>query len=68
MPTVHVDITAVWDKKVAAMAEMKCPAVPQNYYAQRGELRATTRGGPPATSRAAGRVVPARHPQVVDQL
>jgi 4-oxalomesaconate hydratase len=38
-PTVHVDITAVWDKKVAAMAEMKAQGYLQTYYAQRGEQR-----------------------------
>jgi 4-oxalomesaconate hydratase len=39
MPTVHVDITAVWEKKVAAMAEMKAQRYLQTYYAQRGEQR-----------------------------
>ena len=38
-PTVHVDITAVWDKKVAAMGEMKAQQYLQTYYAQRGEQR-----------------------------
>jgi 4-oxalomesaconate hydratase len=38
-PTVHVDITAVWDKKVAAMAEMRAQQYLQTYYAQRGEQR-----------------------------
>jgi 4-oxalomesaconate hydratase len=38
-PTVHVDITAVWDKKVAAMGEMKAQRYLQTYYAQRGEQR-----------------------------
>ncbi len=38
-PHVHVDITAVWDKKVAAMAEMRAQAYLQTYYAQRGEQR-----------------------------
>jgi 4-oxalomesaconate hydratase len=38
-PTVHVDITSVWDKKVAAMGEMKAQAYLQTYYAQRGEQR-----------------------------
>lgn len=38
-PTVHVDITAVWEKKVAAMAEMKAQAYLQSYYGQRGEQR-----------------------------
>jgi 4-oxalomesaconate hydratase len=39
-PTVHVDITAVWDKKVAAMAEMRAQQYLQTYYGQRGEQRA----------------------------
>lgn len=38
-PTVHVDITSVWDKKVAAMGEMKAQRYLQTYYAQRGEQR-----------------------------
>jgi 4-oxalomesaconate hydratase len=38
-PTVHVDITAVWDQKVAAMGEMKAQQYLQTYYAQRGEQR-----------------------------
>ena len=38
-PTVHVDITAVWERKVAAMAEMKAQQYLQTYYAQRGEQR-----------------------------
>ena len=39
-PTVHVDITQVWDKKVAAMGEMKAQKYLQTYYAQRAEQRA----------------------------
>jgi 4-oxalomesaconate hydratase len=38
-PNVHVDITSVWDQKVAAMGEMKAQAYLQTYYAQRGEQR-----------------------------
>jgi 4-oxalomesaconate hydratase len=38
-PTVHVDITSVWEKKVAAMGEMKAQRYLQTYYAQRGEQR-----------------------------
>lgn len=38
-PTVHVDITSVWEKKVAAMAEMQAQRYLQTYYAQRGEQR-----------------------------
>ena len=38
-PTVHVDITSVWDKKVAAMAEMRAQRYLQTYYAQRGDQR-----------------------------
>jgi 4-oxalomesaconate hydratase len=38
-PSVHVDITSVWDRKLAAMAEMKAQQYLQTYYAQRGEQR-----------------------------
>lgn len=38
-PTVHVDITGVWDRKVAAMGEMRAQQYLQTYYAQRGEQR-----------------------------
>jgi 4-oxalomesaconate hydratase len=38
-PSVHVDITSVWERKLAAMAEMKAQAYLQTYYAQRGEQR-----------------------------
>ncbi|HVW17522.1 MAG TPA: PIG-L deacetylase family protein [Solirubrobacteraceae bacterium] len=38
-PTVHVDITSVWERKLAAMGEMKAQQYLQTYYAQRGEQR-----------------------------
>ena len=38
-PGVHVDITSVWERKLAAMAEMKAQQYLQTYYAQRGEQR-----------------------------
>ena len=68
-PTVHVDITAVWEKKAAAMAEMRAQQYLQAYYRQRAEQRANH------ARRASGdsgiryaesfqRVIP----QVVDQL
>lgn len=38
-PTVHVDITSVWERKVAAMGEMRAQQYLQTYYAQRGEQR-----------------------------
>jgi 4-oxalomesaconate hydratase len=38
-PTVHVDITSVWEAKVAAMGEMQAQQYLQTYYAQRGEQR-----------------------------
>jgi 4-oxalomesaconate hydratase len=68
-PTVHVDITAVWDKKVAAMAEMRAQQYLQTYYGQRGEQRgahARRASGDTAVRYAESfqRVVP----QVVDQL
>ena len=39
VPSVHVDITAVWERKLAAMAEMSSQQYLQTYYAQRGEQR-----------------------------
>ena len=38
-PTTFVDITSVFEKKLAAMAHMKAQAYLQTYYAQRGEHR-----------------------------
>lgn len=38
-PTVLLDITAVFEKKVAAMAEMRSQQYLQTYYAQRAEQR-----------------------------
>ncbi|HET9104478.1 MAG TPA: PIG-L family deacetylase [Solirubrobacteraceae bacterium] len=38
-PNVHVDITDVWERKLAAMAEMSAQTYLQTYYAQRGEQR-----------------------------
>jgi 4-oxalomesaconate hydratase len=38
-PTVHVDITAVWERKVAAMGEMKAQKYLQTYYDQRADQR-----------------------------
>jgi 4-oxalomesaconate hydratase len=68
-PTVHVDITSVWEQKVAAMAEMKAQRYLQTYYAQRGEQRANhaRRASGDAAIRYAEsfqRVLP----QVVDRL
>jgi 4-oxalomesaconate hydratase len=40
MPTTFVDITSVFEKKQAAMAQMKAQAYLQTYYAQRAEHRA----------------------------
>ena len=68
-PTVHVDITSVWEQKVAAMGEMKAQQYLQTYYAQRGEQRGNH------ARRASGRSE-VRYgesfmrvlPQVVDQL
>jgi 4-oxalomesaconate hydratase len=39
MPTTHVDITSVMDRKRAAMAEMKAQAYLQTYYDQRADQR-----------------------------
>ena len=68
-PTVHVDITSVWDQKVAAMGEMHAQQYLQTYYAQRGEQRgnhARRASGETGVRHAESfqRVVP----QVVDQL
>jgi LmbE family N-acetylglucosaminyl deacetylase len=38
-PTIRVDITSVWERKTAAMAEMHAQRYLQTYYAQRGEKR-----------------------------
>jgi len=68
-PTVHVDISSVWERKVAAMAEMKAQQYLQTYYAQRGEQRgnhARRASGDPGVRYGESfmRVVP----QVVDEL
>jgi 4-oxalomesaconate hydratase len=68
-PDVHVDITSVWEQKLAAMAEMKAQSHLRTYYAQRGEQRGNH------ARRASGRSE-VRYaesfrrvlPQVVDQL
>jgi 4-oxalomesaconate hydratase len=69
VPHLHVDITSVWERKVAAMGAMKAQAYLQTYYAQRGEQRGNH------ARRASGRQE-IRHaesfmrvtPQVVDAL
>ena len=62
-PTVHVDITAVWEQKVAAMAEMHAQQYLQTYYAQRGEQRGNhARRASGDAGRPLRRVVPARAP------
>jgi 4-oxalomesaconate hydratase len=68
-PTIHVDITSVWEKKVAAMAEMRAQQYLQTYYAQRGEQRGAharrTSGNQDVRyGESFQRVIP----QVVDQL
>ena len=40
VPTTFLDITAVWDKKLAAMAAMGAQSYLSQYYAERGEHRA----------------------------
>jgi 4-oxalomesaconate hydratase len=40
MPTVFVDITSVFERKLAAMGHMKAQAYLQSYYAERAEHRA----------------------------
>ena len=64
-PTVHVDITAVWERKVAAMAEMKAQGYLQTYYAQRGNHARRASGDQGVRyGESFMRVVP----QVVDEL
>lgn len=68
-PTVHVDITAVWETKLAAMEEMRAQSYLQTYYAQRGEQRgnhARRASGDPGVryGESFQRVLP----EVVDQL
>jgi 4-oxalomesaconate hydratase len=68
-PTTHVDITSVWESKLAAMAEMQSQKYLQTYYAQRGEQRGNH-------ARRASGDAGVRHaesfqrvlPQVVDEL
>jgi 4-oxalomesaconate hydratase len=68
-PSVHVDITAVWEQKAAAMGEMRAQQYLQTYYAQRGEQRANhaRRVSGDAAIRHAESFVRVL-PQVVDQL
>jgi len=68
-PNVHVDITAVWERKLDAMAEMHAQQYLQTYYAQRGEQRgnhARRASGDQAVRYAESfqRVIP----EVVDEL
>jgi 4-oxalomesaconate hydratase len=66
---VHVDITAVWEQKAAAMGQMRAQQYLQGYYAQRGEQRAhhARRASGDAAVRYAESFVRVL-PQVVDQL
>jgi len=69
VPNVHVDITSVWDQKVAAMNEMKAQHYLLTYYAQRGEQRGNHARR--ASGRQEVRYAESFHrvlPQVVDQL
>ena len=68
-PNVHVDITSVWEQKLAAMAEMKAQAYLQTYYAQRGEQRGNhARRGSGADGVRYAESFVRVIPQVVDQL
>jgi len=68
-PTVHVDITPVWEQKVAAMAEMKAQQYLQTYYAQRGEQRGNhARRASGDSAVRYGESFQRVLPQVVDQL
>src|ERR1700742_1768704 len=67
-PTVHVDITAVWERKLAAMGEMKAQRYLQTYYAQRGEQRGNhARRASGATSVRYGESFMRVLPQVVEE-
>ena len=62
-PTTFVDITAVIERKLAAMAEMKAQQYLQTYYAQRAEQRGNHARRASGDSRdPPGRGVPARDP------
>jgi 4-oxalomesaconate hydratase len=68
-PTVHVDITSVWERKVAAMGEMKAQKYLQTYYAQRGEQRGNhARRASGNSDVRYGESFMRVLPQVVDQL
>jgi 4-oxalomesaconate hydratase len=68
-PTVHVDITSVWEMKVAAMAEMQAQRYLQTYYAQRGEQRGNhARRASGATDVRYAESFQRMIPQVVEQL
>jgi 4-oxalomesaconate hydratase len=68
-PTVHVDITPVWERKVAAMSEMKAQQYLQTYYAQRGEHRGNhARRASGNTDVRYGESFQRVLPQVVDEL
>jgi 4-oxalomesaconate hydratase len=68
-PTVHVDITSVWEQKVSAMAEMKAQQYLQTYYAQRGEQRGNhARRASGNQDVRYGESFQRMIPQVVDQL
>jgi 4-oxalomesaconate hydratase len=68
-PTVHVDITSVWDQKVSAMAEMGAQQYLQTYYAQRGEQRGNhARRASGNQEVRYGESFQRMIPQVVDQL
>ena len=41
MPTTFLDITPVWEKKVAAMVAMGAQAYLRQYYSERAEHRAS---------------------------
>ena len=68
-PTVHVDITSVWERKLAAMAEIKAQRYLQTYYAQRGEQRGNhARRASGDASVRYGESFQRVLPQVVDEL
>ncbi len=68
-PSVHVDITSVWERKVAAMGEMKAQQYLQTYYAQRGEQRGNhARRASGDSGVRYGESFVRVLPQVVDQL
>ncbi|HVV49777.1 MAG TPA: PIG-L deacetylase family protein [Polyangia bacterium] len=69
VPTTFLDITPVWEKKLAAMEAMEAQRYLRQYYAERAEHRANHARWSSGNSRIAYAEAFQRHsPQVVDRL